>query len=75
MTKASVRNEIGKIFSTIVTLEPGEGLVFSPSAMLEMVPNNDIDPPMIAKKLGMGYIKMRVRKRLTTDGGKSTMAQ
>lgn len=55
-------------FVEIVDLEPGEALIFCPSAMLEPVENK------APKKLGMGWLKVRVRRRLTEDGGRSILA-
>ena len=61
------RNARG-IFTEIVELEPGEALMFCPSAMLELV---DGEAP---RKLGMEWLKVRIRRRLTKDGGKSILA-
>ncbi len=52
----------------IVELEPGEALMFSPSAMLEPVEGE------APRRLGMEWLKVRVRRRLTEDGGKSILA-
>ena len=56
------------IFAEIVELEPGEALMFSPSAMLELVEGE------APRKLGMDWLKIRVRRRLTEDGGRSILA-
>ena len=56
------------IFSEIVELEPGEALMFSPSAMLETVEGE------APRKLGMEWLKVRFRRRLTEDGGRSILA-
>lgn len=61
-----------KIFSEIVRLRAGEALLFSPSAMVDVEKRQGDNKRL--KRLGAGYIKIRVRKRLTTDGGKSVMA-
>ena len=61
------RRNVRKIFEEIVTLNVGEALVFSPSAILSCDASN-------VTKLGMSYLKVRVRKRLTTDGGRSILA-
>ena len=61
------RNARG-IFTEIVELEPGEALMFCPAAMLELV---DGEAP---RKLGMEWLKVRIRRRLTKDGGKSILA-
>ncbi|KAI4241668.1 MAG: hypothetical protein LQ352_007406 [Teloschistes flavicans] len=55
------------IFRTIVNLDVGQALLFSASAMID---TKDSRP----QKLGMRYVKMRVRDRLTVDGGKSVSA-
>jgi hypothetical protein len=54
-----------------VDLDVGEALLFAPSAITN-VRNGDGEKDL--EKLGMRYLKMRVRKRLTTDGGRSLMA-
>ena len=62
------RRDVGSIFETIVNLNVGEALLFSPSAMLSVKNDGEID------KLGMAYLKVRVRKRMTADGGRSILA-
>ena len=72
----SSERDLKEIFETIVNLEAGQALLFSPSAMLDLA--NDLgesnSPIVKAKKLGLRYVKMRVRKRLTADGGRSILA-
>ena len=70
--KRSLKN----IFRMIVNLNAGEALLFSPSAMLSLaeIAREDGDAERKFEKLGMRYVKMRVRKRLSVDGGKSIMA-
>lgn len=67
-----------EIFRTIVTLETGEALLFSPAAMLGVVEVSDEDgvegKEERAQRLGIGYLKIRVRGRLTADGGRSMLA-
>lgn len=64
------------IWKTIVELEAGEALLFSPAAILDTkqkdVTHGDRRQEIV--KLGMNYVKIRVRKRLTADGGKSILA-
>ena len=60
--------DLEKLFQDIVALKTGEALVFSPTAMI------DVDEAGHAEALGHQFFKMRVRKRLTADGGKSIMA-
>lgn len=61
-----------EIFKKIVGLEVGEALVFSPTAMIGVGGTSNGGSRYI--KLGTGVLKVRVRARLTTDGGKSHMA-
>lgn len=59
------------LFETIVTLQTGEALLFSPTALTTIERSHGIE---IAKPLGNNFIKINVRNRLTADGGKSIMA-
>jgi hypothetical protein len=68
-----------KIFGDIVNLRVGEALLFSPSAVVgvsvrERVIGAKIKRERILERVGTGYLKIRVRGRLTEDGGKSVMA-
>ncbi|KAH6675878.1 hypothetical protein B0J14DRAFT_691998 [Halenospora varia] len=61
-----------RIFGEIVRLSVGEALLFAPTAIVSLSLGSG---SMIeATRLGTGFIKIRVRNRLTTDGGKSVMA-
>lgn len=66
-TTVGKKRDVESIFATIVNLNVGEALLFSPNAML------DVKQGLITK-LGMGYLKVRIRKRLTADGGRSVLA-
>ncbi|KAL8968177.1 MAG: hypothetical protein Q9197_005018 [Variospora fuerteventurae] len=70
------RSNVKEIFDTIVHLSAGEALLFSPSAMLEAErPGLPMASGRVKQqKLGLGYVKIRVRERLTADGGRSVMA-
>ncbi|KAI4111950.1 MAG: hypothetical protein LQ345_006652 [Seirophora villosa] len=70
------KGNVKEIFNTIVHLAAGEALLFSPSAMLEAAPPGPLlsSGPLKLQKLGLSYVKIRVRKRLTADGGRSVMA-
>lgn len=57
------------IFAHIVQLRVGEALLFAPGAVLDM------DEVFCARKLDDGVLKIRVRERVTTDGGRSVMAE
>ncbi|RYP93653.1 hypothetical protein DL770_000184 [Monosporascus sp. CRB-9-2] len=57
------------MFAHIVQLKVGEALVFAPSAVL------GIDGSLNVKRLSHGVLKVRIRKRVTQDGGRSVMAR
>lgn len=61
------------LFEKIVALDAGEALVFSPSAMLGVDSRDGGGNPRMLK-LGTRYIKVRVRQRITADGGRSILA-
>ena len=62
----------------VITLRTGEAMVFSPAALiLRQVPQNGMfgithSEPVVP--LGQGYLKVRSRARITTDGGRSVLA-
>ncbi|KFY26164.1 hypothetical protein V491_01432 [Pseudogymnoascus sp. VKM F-3775] len=60
------------IFKKIVGLGVGEALIFSPSAMIDVDVASDGTWEYV--KLNTGFLKVRVRTRPTTDGGKSVLA-
>jgi hypothetical protein len=64
------------IFREIVELNVGEALLFAPSAMLRVARDGggNTDGTAVPQKLGMAYAKVRVRKRVTADGGRSLLA-
>lgn len=59
------------LFETIVTLNTGEALVFCPSAAIKGSSNEDFH----ANVMGQSYIRVKMRSRLSEDGGKSVMAR
>lgn len=65
------KRDVAQIFKQIVNLNAGQALLFSPSAMLGV---EDGQTGLKMKKLGTGYVKVQVRKRLTADGGRSILA-
>ena len=70
--KASNRG-VHDIFEQIVGLNPGQALIFSPSAMLRVHDQvNGGSARML--KLGTQYIKVHIRQRITADGGRSILA-
>jgi hypothetical protein len=75
LDSTSPRRDAKELFGKIVTLDAGQALVFAPAAMLEMEGGGgDAVRKPKAQKLGVAHFSMRVRQRLTTDGGKSLMA-
>ncbi len=57
-----------KIFLDIVNLRTGEALLFAPNGAMT------IDSENRSQRLGFSYLKIKVRARLTVDGGKSIMS-
>lgn len=55
------------IYHHILELGVGEALMFSPSSMVNW--SSEENP----KRLNSAYLKVKVRKRLTSDGGKSVV--
>lgn len=62
------RDHTRRLFAQIVQLRVGEALLFAPSAILRP----DGEAPVA--KLSDGVLKIRIRKRVTNDGGRSIMA-
>lgn len=64
----------------IVDLNVGEALLFAPSAMLQVdrlteeKKDGEVVVSRRVKKLGMEYWSVRIRARVTVDGGRSIMA-
>lgn len=72
----SSSRDIKQIFQLIVNLEAGQALLFSPSAILDVDDESTAEDALVSRvqKLGLRYVKMKVRKRLTVDGGRSILA-
>lgn len=78
--KATVEQELGapeisgklSLFYRIVNLRVGEALLFSPGAVLGSAAGNPSSPGL--SRLGAGYLVIKIRKRLTEDGGKSVIS-
>ncbi|KAK7745205.1 hypothetical protein SLS62_009834 [Diatrype stigma] len=60
------------LFESIVRLRTGEAFLFCPTAQLQV--DHDADGREKVASLGDDYVKFKVRKRLTADGGKSILA-
>ncbi len=56
------------LFNRIINLRIGEALVFAPSAIVNHV--EDEEPV----KLNSDFMRVKVRKRVTWDGGRSIVA-
>ena len=67
----SARGDGDDVFSRIVDLENGEALVFCPTACFDVEDGEGVT--VTVRALKSGYIKMRVWKRVTADGGRSIM--
>lgn len=74
------------VLQRIVELAVGEALIFAPSAMVGVEggggggsSNDDVGgkglEKRVPKRLGCGFLRVRVRQRVTDDGGKSVMAE
>ena len=68
-----------ELFTKIVGLRVGEALVFAPSAAMSLergtrTGNTSKSEDVTLKRLGHEVLKVRIRKRLTADGGESIMA-
>lgn len=61
-----------QLFDHIVRLNPGEALLFSPTAVIgdAVGPDGHVE----TVRLGRGVLKVRIRRRVTADGGSSVMA-
>ena len=67
---------LDEMFKTIVALRTGEALVFSPDSILDVV-NASIgiwDTELALDRLLDRFVKVQIRNRISTDGGKSIMA-
>lgn len=65
------------LFDNIVGLRTGEALVFSPTAHLTVASGHQDGPASslsAVRPLGNGFAKLRVRRRITADGGRSVTA-
>jgi hypothetical protein len=63
-----------QLFKSIVKLETGHTLVFAPRVVVHIHYDIDGEHAEVAT-LGDGHIKIKVRGRLTTDGGMSITAK
>ncbi|CAG8106252.1 unnamed protein product, partial [Penicillium salamii] len=61
------------LFDRIVRLRVGEALLFSPSAVIGTIASESCMKEIV-QKLGPGYLEVKMRSRLTEDGGKSVVS-
>lgn len=61
------------LFHRIVHLRVGEALLFSPGAVLDTAAEGSSSQSKLSK-LGAGYLVIKIRDRLTEDGGKSVVS-
>ncbi|KAI5815382.1 hypothetical protein BZA77DRAFT_265894 [Pyronema omphalodes] len=59
-----------ELFRKMVDLRVGQGLLFASSAVI----NGETADEGILEKLGSRFLKIKIRKRLTADGGKSLVS-
>jgi len=59
-----------ELFKRILDLRVGEALVFAPSAIVSGTAEVEDNAPV---KLGPGFLKVKVRRKVTWDGGKSVV--
>ncbi|RDW67341.1 uncharacterized protein DSM5745_09207 [Aspergillus mulundensis] len=62
----------GTLFDQIVRLKVGEALLFAPSAVVGVY--KEQDRGLALERLGDDYLAIRVRGRLTEDGGRSVLS-
>ncbi|KAG8677801.1 hypothetical protein FPOAC2_03941 [Fusarium poae] len=70
---AGVNTDASDLMSHIVELRTGEALLFCPSAMVS-VSRTHVSDQVFFRRLANSRMKVRVRQRVTADGGKSIMA-
>ncbi len=69
-------NPTRELFSRIIGLLVGEALLFAPTAAIGIEDMSPDSPPTATsvKWLGHGILKVRIRKRVTADGGRTILA-
>lgn len=65
--------DLQEVLKRIVSLRAGQALLFSSGAVMSIRSSKDEAGGNVLEshRLGMGYLKIGVRKRITADGGKS----
>lgn len=68
-----VKDDPTSIFNQIVSLRVGEALLFAPSAVVDTAVHEDGE--IAFRRLGVGFLHVKIRERLTLDGGKSVLSR
>lgn len=74
---ADANLKLDNVFSQIVKLKVGQALIFAPSAIIGVKTIEDQDfgeAKSEIQRLGIEYIRAKIRTRVTDDGGKSVFA-
>lgn len=70
------KSKLNNVFNQIVKLKIGQALLFAPSATVNVKTTKDesgVETPKI-DRLGIGYLRVKIRDRVTADGGRSILA-
>lgn len=73
MLKDDQGQEMKNLFDQIVALKKGQAFLFAPSALLNLQEGGE-DGRLSSDRLGVRYLKMRIRNRVTQDGGRTQLA-
>ncbi|KAL8832731.1 MAG: hypothetical protein Q9191_000068 [Dirinaria sp. TL-2023a] len=73
MLKDDQGQEMRELFDQIVALKKGQAFLFAPTALLGLQEGGK-DGRLSSDRLGGRYLKMRVRNRVTQDGGRTQLA-
>ncbi|KAJ5050430.1 uncharacterized protein L3040_002313 [Drepanopeziza brunnea f. sp. 'multigermtubi'] len=66
--------QLANIFNQIVKLTVGQALLFAPSAVIDVELPESGESKRGLNRLGIQYLRIKIRDRVTTDGGRSVMA-
>ncbi|KAK0124580.1 hypothetical protein ONS95_009529 [Cadophora gregata] len=68
--------KLDNVFNQIVRLKVGQALLFAPSAIVD-VKKAEVESGIgkdEIQRLGIGYLRVKIRDRVTADGGRSVLA-
>ncbi|KAL5326655.1 hypothetical protein ACEPPN_004343 [Leptodophora sp. 'Broadleaf-Isolate-01'] len=69
--------KLNNVFNQIVKLKVGQALLFAPSAIIGVLHTEDQESGKTTyeiQRLGIEYLRVKIRDRVTTDGGRSVLA-